>query len=205
MSREPMTPQDDQFEPGSASYWSNHSIAYKRDFEDAVMQIVLKPPELDGIVLLNNGENAPNNPSAVSRSDIDCSTLPKVTLEDLPLPLDHPSRVFRCTVPGIRLTHPGGLLEGGLGPGSSEATAENERIEFVQTLIEENHVRKASNFWQVVEKEKQDAMRELADRMRARDKATRQNEDIEQQLIQLREQRDLEVRVWERRMGMGKG
>lgn len=170
------------------------------------MRTVLSPPAPSGIVVLDDGDDTSGHTTSILRSAIDTSTLPEFRLSELPLPLDHPSRKYRSTVPGICYTHPGGLLEGGSGPGSSDPAATAQRTEFVQNLIEEHqHIRRHANFLQFVEKEKQEALKELEERMQARQKAIMQNEDIEAQLVQKKEQRDLEVRVWERKVGMGKG
>lgn len=195
MATEPMAEGDDPFTTGVAAQWTTRPIAYNATFEDSVMRTVLTPPQSDGIILLKDGDDAPTDEPSSIRSAIDASTLPEFAPTDLPLPLDHPSRIYRSTVPGIRYTHPDGALEGGEGPGAAE------RADYVQRLVEEHRLRSPKYFWQVVEVERRDALRLLEERMRAREKAIRQNEDVEAQLVQKKEQRDLEVRVWERRMG----
>lgn len=52
---------------------------------------------------------------SIRYEDIDLDCLPEVTQAELPLPLDDPRRRYASGIPGIRLTHPGGPLEGGVG------------------------------------------------------------------------------------------
>ncbi|KAF2101300.1 hypothetical protein NA57DRAFT_53274 [Rhizodiscina lignyota] len=203
MSTAPMTPTEDPFDPSATRSWSSASPRsdYDASFEDAVMRIVLSPPHNDGIVLLNEGDEPPIGIESVQRTSVEVERIPNFAPSALPLPLNHPLRIYRSSVPGIRLTHPGGDLEGGEGPGSLA----QERAGFARELIDDNRIRNAPQFWRVVEQEKGEALKELEEKMRARQDAIRQNEKLENQLDALKEQRDLEVRVWNRRKGLGKG
>lgn len=171
------------------------------------MQTVLNPPpQSSGITLLDEGQE-PTSPTgeSIPRSAIDPSSLSGFNPHELPLSLDHPARRYRSSVPGVNLTHPGGLLEGGPGPGAATSGAAEERKEVVQDIIEEHGARNARDFWAAVAMEKKEAVRELEERMQARRKAIRNNEAVERELDGLKEQRNLEVRVLQRRAGMGKG
>jgi hypothetical protein len=195
-----MTPTDEPFDPNSGRTWSS-GPEYDAAFEDSVMRIVLNPPPADGVILLNDGDDPPVGSGSVLRTAVDLERIRTFATSELPLPLDHPLRVYRSSVPGIRLTHPGGELEGGEGPGMSTS----ERASFARELIEDNRLRSATQFWRIVENEKREALKELEEKMRARQDAIRKNELLESQLDVLKEQRDIEVRVLNRRRGMGKG
>lgn len=205
MSVAPITPTEDHSE-SHANDWASRDIVYSAAFEDSVMRTVLAPPQPTGIVLLDEGEE-PSHPSveSIPRNAVIPASLPSFSSSELPLSLDHPARRYRSSVPGINLTHPGGVLEGGPGPGvASESTAEDRR-EVVQDIIEQLGVRNARAFWGAVAIEKMEAIRELEERAHARRKAIRSNEAVERELDGLKEQRNLEVRVLQRRAGMGKG
>lgn len=193
-------PADEQ--PGSLRV--PHEVAYDADFEDSVMVTVLHPPRPLGIVVLDQGAKSPSPPTeSVRRSDVDTASLPNFDVSELPLGLDHPARRYRSSVPGINLTHPGGLLEGGAGFGGESAAAEGERRELVEEILDEQGIRDAKSFWAAVVRERNEARKELEDRMRARHKAKRTNKEIERELDSLKEKRNLEVRVLERKMGRG--
>jgi hypothetical protein len=164
------------------------------------MRVILNPPVPDGIVVVNEGEDAPPNAESVHISSIDLNKLPNFPASALPLPLNHPARVYRSMIPGIRLTHPGGDFEGGAG---SSSTA-SDRADFARELAEDGHIKNAAQFWRVVQQEKRETLKELEEKMTARQEAIKHNEKLESQLDALKEQRDLEVRLWNRARGMGK-
>jgi hypothetical protein len=49
----------------------------------------------------------------ISLSSIPFSTLPSIPTPSLPLPLSDHRRTYASAIPGIKLTHPGGWIEGG--------------------------------------------------------------------------------------------
>lgn len=206
MSAAPMTPTDEPFDPGPNRGWSEASSIppnkYDASFDDSVMRTVLSPPPQSGAVLLNDGDPFPTKGEFMPRSSILEASLPDFPQSSLPLRLNHPLRIYRSTVPGIRYAHPYGDLEGGEGEGASA----NRRANFARELIEDNRICNATQFWRIVDQEKRETLKELEQKMQTRQDAIRQNEKLEGQLDALKEQRDLEVRVWNRRkQAMGKG
>ena len=81
-----------------------HDLGYNPEFEDALIRAVL--------------EQKVANASQTVKSDVDDAEvleLPIIKEDELPLPLDDTRRVYPSPVAGLRLTHPGGYLEGGPG------------------------------------------------------------------------------------------
>lgn len=194
MTTDPLTPQDEPPANGMLTNMFDPSkIPYTAAFEDAVMQVILNPPPMDGIQREDeHAVAAPSSPSNANGSSTHLS-LPTVPFSELPLPLSDPRRRYQSPVAGIRLTHPGGWLEGGPGPELGERRA------FALAFAARYHgVRTPEELRRRVADETRARMQELAERMRARQDAIENNARVERDMAQLVAQRETERRVEKR-------
>lgn len=173
-----------------ASYVT-HDLKYSAHFEDAIMRIALAAPATpDGIrVIPEHSAEQPIEGVSVRAQDILPESLPTIAEGDLPLPLDDSRRVFASAIPGIRLTHPGGYLEGGPGLDPQLDTLPNE--------FSSNHeqTRTTAEFDDARNQEIAENMSELMDRMRKREQALKQNEEVNKKLQELVLQHTMELKV----------
>ncbi|CAD0111891.1 unnamed protein product [Aureobasidium uvarum] len=168
-----------------------HQIPYSAHYEDSLYHILEYPPRSrDGIFIIpNDSSEQPKQGISVRARDIDPKSLPQVTLQQLPLSVHDPRRIFASPVPGIRLTHPGGYLEGGPGPSPEEQR--NWAREFVERegAVDEKALGLA------VQHHMQQNMALAKDRMRVRNDALQQNARIEREIKTLMDQREMEVKI----------
>lgn len=175
---------------GYASYVP-HDLKYNADFEDAVMRITLAPtaPQ-DGIrIIPENSAEQPVEGISVRARDVTPQSLPAIAEADLPLPLEDPRRVFASAIPGIKLTHPGGYLEGGPGLDPDMDTFPED------FLSNHQDVRTTAELRAAVDKKIEENMSELKERMRKRDQAVKQNEEVAKKLQELVLQHTMELKV----------
>lgn len=187
MSRDDPSPREDD---PSYAQWLPRDIPYNAAFEDSVQRILSHPPSTHtGIrVLPDDSQEQPQPGKSARLSEIKPTDLPVIRFEDLPIPLDDPRRKFASPVPGIRLTHPGGYLEG--GPGFCP-----EDDVFAQDFISAYKIRDAARLRAEVERQIAEH-RELAERrMEAREGAAGQNARVEKELKTLMDQRAMEVKI----------
>ena len=170
MAAAPLTPQEDTNDPSH-----NGEPRYDEVFEKDVANVVVSPPPADGIVV---------------EGDTSSHEAPDIQQDELPLPLSDPRRKFRSPIPGIRLTHPGGMLEGG--------PSQDDDITEAQKFIDHFQIRNNEELQQKMSQEMQNALDELRSRASARQNAMENNEKIDRELQQLVAQREVEVRVWQR-------
>ncbi|KAK5109185.1 hypothetical protein LTR62_007270 [Meristemomyces frigidus] len=170
-----------------------HDLAYSRDFEDELLQAVLHPTNTDPglrIIPLDSTEQ-PENGISVRVSDISIAGLPSVTEDELPLLLSDARRVFQSSIPGVKLTHPGGYLEGGPGLDPNMDTFADDFL----------HTHRRSNAGDVatlrtaLDREVSSSIEELKQRLRAREQARWKNEQIEKELRGLEEEHDMELKI----------
>ncbi|KAK4900970.1 hypothetical protein LTR27_002153 [Elasticomyces elasticus] len=169
----PTPPQDEQLNGLYASYVP-HDLIYNADFEDSLMRAALDPDaKRDGIRIIPSG-----------------STERAQEAEDeLPLPLNDSRRIYASPVPGVKLTHPGGYIEGGPGLAPNMDTFPDDYFQNNPEITSADEFRKART------KEVDASIELLKERLRARQRAKEKNEQIEKQLQTLREEHDMELRV----------
>jgi hypothetical protein len=92
-------------------------------------------------------------------------------------------------VPGIRLTHPGGYLEGGPGP------SPEDQKKWAREFLESEKVESEEQLGMAVQHHMQQNMALAKERMRARYHALQQNARIEKEIKTLMDQREMEVKI----------
>lgn len=177
------TPQYATYQP--------HDIPYSAHYENALYHILEYPPRSrDAIFVIPDHSNEqPIQAVSVRARDIDPNSLPQLTLKNLPLSIHDPRRVFASPVPGIRLTHPGGYLEGGPGP-----SPEDQR-KWAREFLEQEGVVNEEALSMVVQQHMQQNMTLAKERMRARYHALQQNERLQKEIKTLMDQREMEVKI----------
>ncbi|KAF7186302.1 hypothetical protein HII31_12377 [Pseudocercospora fuligena] len=186
----PTPPQEEQPNGAYASYVP-HDLKYDADFEDALMQPVLNGlSNEDGIRVIPEGSpDLPVEGVSVRAQDISIESLPSISEEELPLPLDDPRRKFASPVPGIKLTHPGGYLEGGPG-------LDPEMDTFAEDFFDRNrHVTTTEDMRAAIQREIDENKELLQERLRARQEAKEKNERIEKELKLMQEEHEMERKV----------
>ncbi|KXT18950.1 hypothetical protein AC579_8715 [Pseudocercospora musae] len=186
----PTPPQEEQPNGAYASYVP-HDLKYDADFEDALMQPVLNGRlKEDGIRVIPEGSaDTPVEGVSVRAQDISIESLPSISEEELPLPLDDPRRKFASPVPGIKLTHPGGYLEGGPG-------LDPEMDTFAEDFFDRNrHVNTSEDMRAAIQREIDENKELLQERLRARQEAKEKNERIEKELKLMQEEHEMERKV----------
>jgi hypothetical protein len=167
-----------------------HDLKYSTDFEDSLVQALLDPEAKTDIgirVIPDESDEAPEEGVSIRARDILLPSLPNISEEELPLPLSDPRRVFASAIPGIRLTHPGGYLEGGPGLDPELDTFPDD---FLNTAAALNTA---------IQSDIEAQIETLKDRLRARQKAKEKNEQIEKELRALVDQHNMELKI-QRRM-----
>lgn len=186
----PTPPSDTPPSNGYASYVP-HDLKYDADYEDSVMQMILEPPSNDGGIRIipEDSKEQPVDGISVRAKDISSLSLPNIQENDLPLPLTDSRRIFASAVPGIKLTHPGGYLEGGPGLDPDQDTFTNDFLE------ENKDISSAEELRARQQKEIDVNLEELKKRVEARRKAKEKNDEIEKKLKNLKDQHDMELKV----------
>ncbi|KAL9095134.1 MAG: hypothetical protein Q9165_002737 [Trypethelium subeluteriae] len=175
MAPAPLTPQEDTNDAPKGE------LRYDETFERDLARVVGNRLPADGIRVVY-GEEKPGD-NEVHIMNVRPQDLPDVPHEELPLPLDDPRRKFRSPVPGVKLTHPGGLLEG--GPGS------DHDAEDAQKFIDHFQIRSNEELRQRISEQTDIAMEELKNRVNARQAAVENNEKVDNELAQ----REMEVKI----------
>ncbi|KAK4506606.1 hypothetical protein PRZ48_000338 [Zasmidium cellare] len=186
----PTPPQEEQPNGAYANYLP-HDLKYSADFEDAVMQVVLNPPQQsDGIrIIPEESSEIPVEGISVKADAISLQSLPQILEEELPLPLDDPRRIFASRIPGIKLTHPGGYFEGGPG---LDPNLDN----FPEHFFGSNpSAVNSATLTTAVDKEVELHYEELHARLKERRRAKEKNEQIERELRNMREEHSMELKV----------
>lgn len=190
------TPPADEPADGLYASYVPHDLKYSTDFEDGLVETLLNPDaKLDsGIrVIPEESDEEPVEGKSIRSRDILLPSLPNIAEEELPLPLNDPRRVFASVIPGIRLTHPGGYLEGGPG-------LDPELDTFPDDFLNHNtEIGTAAALRAAVQTDINTQVETLKDRLRARQKAKEKNEQIEKELRALVDQHSMELKI-QRRM-----
>jgi hypothetical protein len=181
-----VSPRDKKVANQHATY-QPHEIPYSAHYENALYHILEYPPRSrDAIYVIPDHSNEqPIQAVSVRARDIDPKSLPQLTLRNLPLSIHDPRRVFASPIPGIRLTHPGGYLEGGPGP------SPEEQRKWARDFLEKEHVQSEEALGMVVQQHMQQNMTLAKERMRARYHALQQNARIEKEIKTLMDQREM--------------
>lgn len=186
----PTPPQEEQPNGAYANYLP-HDLKYREDFENAVAQVVLNPPQKsDGIrIIPEDSSEIPVEGVSVKADAISLQSLPQISEEELPLPLDDPRRIFASCIPGIKLTHPGGYFEGGPGLDPDLDSFPEHFFHNNPSAVNESTLRAAED------KEIVSHFEELRKRMQERQRAKEKNEQIERDLKSMREEHSMELKV----------
>lgn len=189
----PTPPQEEQPKGAYANYVP-HDLKYNADFEDSLMQAVLGAEAAhDGIrVIARDSTEQPVDGVSVRASDVSLQSLPSITEDELPLPLDDPRRIFAGPVAGVKLTHPGGYFEGGPG-------LDPELDTYPDHFVSEHMDVRSANELRTLMRSEADANVEfLKERLKARQRAKERNEQIEKELKALMDQHGMELKIHNR-------
>ncbi|KAM0720192.1 hypothetical protein Q7P37_004328 [Cladosporium fusiforme] len=173
-----------------------HDLKYSTDFEDSLVQALLDPDAKTNAglrVIPEDSDEEPKEGESLRASDIVLSDLPSVAEDELPLPLSDPRRVFASAIPGIKLTHPGGYLEGGPGLNPNLDTFPDDFLNHNAAVANATALRAA------IQNDIDTQLEALKERLRARQKAKEKNEQIEKELRALVDQHNMELKI-QRRM-----
>ncbi|KAF2150984.1 hypothetical protein K461DRAFT_286946 [Myriangium duriaei CBS 260.36] len=170
--------------------WLPRDIPYSAAFEDAATDLLLSPPTSPtGLhILTTDSPSAAIPGKSLHLSAISPSSLPRLDVPSLPLPLEDPHRQFASPIPGLNLTHPGGYLEGGPGLNPTED-------EFARHFAAEHGVRDAAGLAAAVEQEVSRQVEIARERAKARRDAKERNEQIRAEIKTAVDQMELEKKV----------
>ncbi|EGP88051.1 unnamed protein product [Zymoseptoria tritici ST99CH_3D7] len=186
----PTPPQEVQPTGAFASYVP-HDLKYSQDFEDSLMQLVLESDvQQDGIrVIPEDSNEQPVDGVSVRADAVSWQSLPTINEDELPLSLDDPRRIFASPIAGVKLTHPGGYLEGGPG-------LDPEMDTFPEDFLSNNtNARSKERLRKAVAKEIDASMELLRERLEARRRAKEKNEQIERELKLMSDDHSLELKI----------
>ncbi|TKA24400.1 hypothetical protein B0A50_06720 [Salinomyces thailandicus] len=189
----PTPPQEAQ-PPNSWANYVPHDLKYSADFEDALVKAAVDGDAGSvGIrVLPNDSEEQPVDGISVRARDVSLQSLPSISEDNLPLSLDDSRRIFASPVPGVKLTHPSGYLEGGPGLDPEMDTFPDDFLSRHPTVTTAAQLRAAVN------SEVDEAVETLKGRLRKRRAAKERNEQIEKELRALRDQHEMELKIHNR-------
>ena len=189
----PNPPQEDEGNSNYAAYVP-HDLKYSADFEDSLMHALLdnsghnNTPDGIRIIPEDSTEQSVNGVS-VRAEGISAQSLPTISEDELPLNLTDPRRVFQSPIPGIKLTHPGGYLEGGPGLDPEMDTFPDDFLANNPAISTPAQLRRAR------QKEIEASLEALKERLRARRRAKERNEQLEREIKTLTDQHSMEVRI----------
>lgn len=189
MSSAATPPREDARDPHHAA-WSPRDIPYNEAYENNVKNTIIYPPSKDNAihVIPDDSPEDPQPGLSVRARDIDPATFPFVNFDDLPIALDDPRRIYASPVPGIKLTHPGGYLEGGPG------FAPDNHV-FASDFISEFNITAPDQLRDAVQAQIHQHLDSARERMNAREDAMQHNARIDKELKTLMDQREMEVKI----------
>lgn len=192
---EPPVPRHNSALSGHASYVP-HDLKYSASFEDSLIDTVLSSQShgRPGVrVLPEDSDEQPVPGQSIRIDQIDWNDLPRIEEDELPLPLDDRRRIFASHIPGVKLTHPGGYLEGGPG-------LDPEMDTFPEDFFANQAASIASSaqLQAAIAKEVDASMELLKQRLRARREAREKNERIGRELKTLIDQHEMELKIQSR-------
>merc|ERR1711939_6870 len=180
--------------PGNWANYVPHDLKYAADFEDALAKVALDADTIhDGVrVLPDSSDEQAVDGASVRAKDFNMQSLPNISEDDLPLPLEDSRRIFVSPVPGVKLTHPAGYLEGGPGLDPEMDTFQED------FLARHPDVTTPADLKSAVGREVDEAVEQLKERLRKRRAAKERNEQIEKELKALRDQHEMELKIHNR-------
>nr|POF15010.1 hypothetical protein CFP56_72114 [Quercus suber] len=191
---QPTPPSDDPPYSAYASYIP-HDLAYSAEFEDSLIDAILDDDPSsassdNGIrVLSPDSPTLPVAGTSIRLGDISPQSLPLIPETELPLPLNSPLRTFASPLPGVKLTHPFGYLEGGPGLDPAIDTFPDDFVAGHAEVETPRELRRA------VEREIAGHVEVLRDRLRARREAKENNARVERELRTLLDQHSMERKI----------
>ena len=187
------TPPRDASTTMSHAPYVPHDLKYSAEFEDSLINAVLEPDEHGAIRVIPDDRNEqPREGHSVRAAEISAQSLPSITEQELPLSLTDPRRIYASPIPGVKLTHPGGYLEGGPGLDPEMDTFPDDFLSNNADLNTPEELRTA------VASDIEDAVQKLKQRLVARRKAKEKNEQLEKELKVLEDQHAMELRLQSR-------
>lgn len=170
--------------------WLPRDIPYNEVYENNVQKAIMYPPSKDNAITIipDTSPEEPQSGVSVRARDIDPASLPLITFEDLPISLADPRRIYASPLPGIKLTHPGGYLEGGPG------FAPNDDV-FASDFISRFNITNPDQLRDAVQNHIHQYRESARERMNAREEATQHNARIEKEIKTLMDQREMEVKI----------
>ncbi|KAI9718866.1 MAG: hypothetical protein M1828_006555 [Chrysothrix sp. TS-e1954] len=196
----PRSPSPPLFGPGRTGY--DH-IQYSEDFTNTLMRELVKSSSSSkhsGITITTKPGPANASGNAITLAEIDRASLPELSTGVLPLALDDTRRIYNSALPSVRLTHPGGWLEGGSGPHNAEPLIR----EYMQQLMQQHTFRSQASLQKFIKDETRRQAVELKSRMQDRQEAIEQNEKAVKEIQQLQAQRETEKGVENRMLESAK-
>lgn len=178
------------------------TFPYSVPFADSMIMPVLNPPPratkaINGLRVAHPQSAEIIKSTTIRYQDIDHGSLPPIDPAHLPIPLDDPRRIYSSGVAGLRLTHPGGALQGGSGPqahGGLRAPLP-EQPEFVREFMDKHNISTAKQLQNAVKAEQVVLTEELRIRMRDREEANEKNRKVQERIDNLVAEREMERRV----------
>ena len=188
------TPPQEEHHSNVCGHFVSHDLRYDADFEDSLIDLVLHANGThNGIGLIpEDSDEQGVEGISVRAEDVAPQSLPTITEDDLPLRLDDPRRKFTSSIPGIKLTHPSGYLEGGPPLEPNLDTFADDFLSSHPNVSTPEQLRKA------IQKEVDGSIELLKERLRARQRAKERNEQIAKELKVLTDQHNMELRIQER-------
>lgn len=188
---------DDQHTSASqaaAEHWASyvpHDLKYDGQFEDSLMHTVLYPStKSDGLRVVS--DDSGDFPIGSIRQSDAAAKVSHISEHELPLHLSDPRRIFASAIPGVKLTHPAGFVEGGPGLDPLLDTFSED------FLINHAGISTQQQLQQAIDQDTEHNLQLLKERMRARQAAKEKNESIERDLRNLVDQHNMELKIQHR-------
>jgi hypothetical protein len=114
----PISPSTDEAAQFTYANYEADDIKPTAQFMDDVSRILhdfSAKSDMGIRVIPRRSNELPKEGISICEKDILSSSLPRITKDELPIPLSDPRRIFSSGTPGIKLTHPFGYVVGGPG------------------------------------------------------------------------------------------
>jgi hypothetical protein len=170
-------------------------IPYNAEYQTEISRIMASEDAQTDIgirVIPTSSSEIPKDGISIREQDILPSSLPKISKDELPLPLSDPRRIYASLVPGVKLTHPNGYYEGGPGLDPKADTFAKDylsRNSDIRTAAD-LEAAKQRDIAASLEEAKQSAQRRLA--------AIEHNENTHKKIRALEAQHDMELKLQKR-------
>lgn len=185
-------PTDGASTKSTHATWHPRDIPYNQDYETSLQDLLLNPSANhngNGLLILpDDSLEQPQPGISVRASDIHPDQLPDISFNELPLSLTDPRRIYASPIPGLRLTHPAGFLEGGPGPDPDDN-------DFIRDFVATNNIITPAHIHDARAAEIAKSVELATQRMKARREAMQHNARIEKEIKTLTDQRDMELKI----------